>query len=133
MNLLTQREKDQMLFNTMRAQQMDLHTHQMNKVRYEQILATLDPEVMTGDGKNRITLKAKYEKLLSDTNDRIAEVQSIIDGTEAQLPTPEVLQVFLEEVEAEQDAEHNRKIAEARQLQLAVADLDAEILARESK
>lgn len=74
---LTLDEQNDAIVSTFYANELDLFSHTANKSRFELILqGTLSAEFRT-----------RIEKLLSDTNVRIAEVQAILDATIPQLPS----------------------------------------------
>lgn len=74
---LTLDEQNDMVVSTYYANESDLFSHTANKERFERIL----------QGTISDPFRARIEKLLSDTNSRIAEVQAILDATIPQLPS----------------------------------------------
>lgn len=74
--LLTEDERDEMIANTLLAQERDHFSHASNIERYTAMLEDL-PE---GPFRDRVA------GLLQETRSRIAEVESIIAKTEPQLP-----------------------------------------------
>lgn len=74
---LSVEEQNDAVVGTFYANELDLYSHQLNKQRFELILAgSISPEFRT-----------RIQKLLDDTNNRIAEVQAILDATTSQLPS----------------------------------------------
>ena len=76
--LLSQQEQDEMLAVTLLAQERDLYAHLLNLDRFNEMLQTLP----AGEFRDRIT------QLRDETQSRIAEVSSIIEALEPQLPPP---------------------------------------------
>jgi len=74
--VLDQDTRDDIIVEFFEAQERDLHCFLLNKERYEAMLEHLE------DGPFR----KRIEKLLAETNQRIAEVEAIIAATEKQLP-----------------------------------------------
>lgn len=74
--LLSQDKQDDSIVAFYLAQEADLHSHQVNKARFEAMLA----------GELAADFREKLNTLLRDTNSRIAEVSAIIAATESQLP-----------------------------------------------
>lgn len=73
---LTQEEMDDMLVSTLKAQEVDLYIHTVNKQRYEEMLKTMEE----GEFKSRV------QHLLQETDTRITEVNTILNALEKQLP-----------------------------------------------
>lgn len=76
--VLTQDEQDDILTEFLHVQEQDLFCHNLNRERYENILA--DKDLEAGAFKNRIT------DLYNTTLDRINEVTTIINSSLKQLP-----------------------------------------------
>ena len=77
--VLSEDEKDDVIVTFMLSQEKDKYCHELNKARYEAMLKTLED----GDWKNRVT------RLYEETLKRLEEVNSIIEATKPQLPSPE--------------------------------------------
>ena len=78
--VLSQEEQDDMIIQTLHAQERDLFMHTVNKERYEELVKTL-PE-----GNE---LRVKLEKEVAVVASRIEEVEKIIEAIEKQLPSQE--------------------------------------------
>ena len=76
---LTQDEMDDMLVNTLKAQERDLFAHETNKERCLSILKTAP----AGEFKDSI------KKFVDDTESRISDVSAIITALTPQLPPQE--------------------------------------------
>lgn len=74
---LSLNEQHDMVVSTYYANEQDLFSHNTNKERFERIL----------QGTISDAFRTRIGKLLSDTNNRIAEVQAILDATIPQLPS----------------------------------------------
>lgn len=77
--VLSQDEQDDIIVSFMHGQERDKYCHELNLQRYTEMLKTLE----AGKWRDRVL------KLQEETNSRLAEVNSIIDVTKAQMPTPE--------------------------------------------
>jgi hypothetical protein len=87
--LLRQDEIDEMIAQTLLANERDLAMHRLNRERYEAML----PMLAEGAWKERIA------KLLAETEDRIGEVLSILDATRSQAPDAARLSAALQRLE----------------------------------
>ena len=87
--LLTQEEQDEIVATFLKAQERDLFTHRLNLQRFETMLPTLPP----GEFKQRI------QQLRSETIERIAEVEAIIEKTLPQAPPVERMRAAIARVE----------------------------------
>ena len=87
-------EINEMIIQTYRANEMDLAMHEVNKERYEAMLATLP------DGK----FKTRIQTLLSETEERIVEVSNILASTESQLPAAEEVTAIVTKIKSEEKA-----------------------------
>lgn len=72
-------ERDEQIVAFMHAQEQDLFLHRLNAGRFRAMLA---------EQGHTQQFEARLRKLLSDTESRIAEVESTIKATEPQLPPP---------------------------------------------
>ena len=90
--ILSQEEQDDIIMSFLLSQERDEYCHQLNLTRYEQMLTVL-PD---GPWKQTIT---KYR---DETNQRLAEVRSIIAATQAQLPPADRKQAAITRVRAKQ-------------------------------
>jgi hypothetical protein len=88
--ILTEKARDKTIVEFFEAQERDLHSHTINKERYESMLPSLQP------GKFR----ARIQELLEQTNDRLEEVSNIIKATIPQLPPDERIKAILAERDA---------------------------------
>jgi hypothetical protein len=88
--LLTPDEQDEILARTLKAQEVDLYTHEVNKDRFEKMLAA----DITGPWRDRV------QGLLDSTNERIVEVESILAALDQQSPSDERLLAAHERVKA---------------------------------
>ena len=77
--VLSQDEQDDIIVSFMHGQERDKYCHELNLQRYTEMLKTLE----AGKWRDQVL------KLQEETNSRLAEVNSIIDVTKAQMPTPE--------------------------------------------
>ena len=77
--ILSQEEQDDILVSFSLAQERDKFCHELNLARYTKML------VSSKEGKWRDTVL----KLRQETTERLAEVNSIIEATQSQLPSPE--------------------------------------------
>lgn len=75
--LLTETERDDMLAQTLLAQEIDLFMHRINKERYDAILAGPLPPG---------TFRTRVEALRAETIERTVEVEAIIAALKPQLP-----------------------------------------------
>lgn len=73
---LTQEERDEIVVAFLQAQERDKFCHELNLERYDDMLTVLPG----GKWRERVT------RLRAETEGRLAEVDSIITGTEKQLP-----------------------------------------------
>ena len=71
--IITDVDKKKVVEDFLRAREMDLFCHTINAERYRKMLA--DPKMTDGE------FKAKIEKLLSETDGRIKEIELIISNT----------------------------------------------------
>ena len=71
--IIAEVDKKKVVEDFLRAQEMDHFCHTINAERYRKILA--DPKMT--DGK----FQAKIEKLLSETDERIKEIELIISNS----------------------------------------------------
>ncbi len=74
--VLSQDEQDDIIISFMLAQERDKYCHELSLQRYATMLKTLG----AGEWHDRIS------KLQAETVSRLAEVNSIIDATRAQMP-----------------------------------------------
>jgi len=92
--LLTQEERDEMLAATLLAQERDLFAHRHNKGRFERILAN----GAKGEFRQRI------QRLLAETNERISEVEQIIEALRPELPPIQRLRAAHARLKAKEEA-----------------------------
>jgi hypothetical protein len=92
---LTQEERDDLIVSFYQSQERDLFLHQINKERYEEILKT----AKEGD------FRAKIERLLLETESRIANVSQIVQATEKQLPNEVQIKNSLDRIRAKEERE----------------------------
>ena len=76
--VLSKDEKDDIIVAFMLGQERDKYCHELNSERYKKILESAEP----GEWRNKI------EKLLKETEQRLVEVNSIIETTKNQMPPP---------------------------------------------
>jgi ferritin-like metal-binding protein YciE len=90
---LNQRDRDRNWVEHLESNERDYYWHQRNAARYTALLATLED----GEFKNRIT------QLLADTNDRIQEVDAIINAmqTETEAPSDDTIAEIVGEIRSE--------------------------------
>lgn len=91
---LTDDEQIDVIIQTYKASEMDLFVHQTNKARFAAMLLALSPGVW----------RTKIETLLTDTNSRLVEVQSVLDATTSQLPAPADITASLARLAAKEAA-----------------------------
>ena len=75
---ITDQEKEDMLIQTLRAQEMDLYIHNLNKVRYQDIVASLPK------GNE---FRANLEKEILVIDSRLEEVNATVAALDKQMPT----------------------------------------------
>ena len=93
--VLSQNERDDMLTETLLAQERDAFAHHMNLERFDAIIAD---EATSPEFRERI------EGLRADTSSRIAEVDVIIRSLTPQLPTAERLAAAKTRIDARAEA-----------------------------
>ena len=76
--VLSENEKDDIIVAFVLAQERDKYCHELNLQRYIAMLEKLEP----GEWRARI------EKLKNETEQRLAEVNSILEATKNQIPPP---------------------------------------------
>jgi hypothetical protein len=89
--LLKQEEQDEMLAETLLAQERDLYMHEINKERFLGIINSLPAEN---------SFRQKLEREIPVIDSRIEEVSSIIDALEPQLPDNQRLTDAMTRIEA---------------------------------
>lgn len=91
--LLSQEERDEIIANTLKAQERDIFTYQLNIDRYSALLEdeNLDPEY-----------KAKLETLLESENREKNRTESIYTATLAQAPTQAKLESAITRLESKE-------------------------------
>lgn len=77
--VFSQDEQDDIIVSFMRAQERDKFCHELNIERYTKILQAAP----SGEWHNRVS------KLKAETEQRLAETNSIIEATSGQMPPPE--------------------------------------------
>jgi len=87
---LSQEEQDDIIVSFFLQQERDKYCHELNLARYDNILKT----TKDGNWKNKIS------SLRSDTIKRLAEVNSIVDATQGQLPPPDRLDLAKKRLKA---------------------------------
>lgn len=90
---LTEHEKEEMLVNTLKAQELDLYMHTINKERYEDMIEALPVE-------NEFRKRLEAEVTVVDS--RLVEVNTIITSLEKQIPADIDYAVVLERIKAKE-------------------------------
>lgn len=88
--ILSQNTQDDIIVSFMLSQEKDRFCHELNIQRYKTMLKTLP----MGTWRNQI------EKLLNETESRLAETNSIIKASSQQLPGSERIQLAIIRLEA---------------------------------
>ena len=91
---LTVAEQEEMLVNTLKAQEMDLYLHTLNKERFEDMVLTL-PEG---------SLKAKLQIEITVIESRLVEVGTTIESLEKQMPVGIDVPAVLVRLKEKEDA-----------------------------
>lgn len=91
--LLTQDERDEMLAQTLKNQEVDIFMHTVNKSRYQQIIPQLAEDNQ---------LRKKLEKDVHDIDNRLAEIGAIITALTPQLPPLSRLKAAMSRLEQKQ-------------------------------
>jgi len=91
---LTVAEQEEMLVNTLKAQEMDLYLHTLNKERFEDMVLTLPEE----------SLKAKLQIEITVIASRLVEVETTIESLEKQMPVGIDIPAVLVRLKEKEDA-----------------------------
>jgi len=92
---ITAEEKEEMLIQTLRSQEMDLYLHNLNKERYQDIVASLPAD-------NAFRIRLESEILVIDS--RLVEVNSTITALDKQIPTKTDVVAVLARLKAKEEA-----------------------------
>ena len=92
---ITPEEKEDMLIQTLRGQEMDLYIHNLNKERFQDIVASLPED-------NEFRKKLESEILVIDS--RLAEVNAVITALDKQLPEGINVAVVMARLKAKEEA-----------------------------
>jgi len=92
---ITPEEKEDMLIQTLRGQEMDLYIHNLNKERFQDIVDSLPAD-------NEFRKKLESEILVIDS--RLAEVTSVITALDKQLPKGIDVPVVMARLKAKEEA-----------------------------
>ena len=95
---ITAEEKEDMLIQTLKGQEMDLYIHTLNKERYQDIVANL-PE------GNEFRTKLEGEILVIDS--RLVEVNTTIAALDKQIPAKTDVVAVLDRLKAKEEAVSN--------------------------
>jgi len=92
---LTELEKEEMLIQTLKSQEMDLYIHSLNKERFEDMIPTLP----IGD-----PFRQKLESEVVVIDSRLVEVNTILTSLEKQIPVDTNIATVLARIKAKEDA-----------------------------
>ena len=92
---ITAEEKEDMLIQTLRAQEMDLYLHNLNKERYQDIVASLPAD-------NAFRIRLESEILVIDS--RLVEVNTTITALDKQIPARTDVVAVLARLKAKEEA-----------------------------
>jgi len=94
---ITAEEKEDMLIQTLKAQEMDLYIHNLNKERYQDML----PNLPEGPFKVRI------EGEINTIDSRLVEVNAVITALDKQIPVGTDVAVVMARLKAKEEAVSN--------------------------
>jgi hypothetical protein len=94
-HILSEDEKDDMIASTLLSQERDDFSHAVSIDRYEEMLK--DPTMPT-------KFRSHIEELLSETRNRLAEVRTIENALEKELPTTARLNSAVARLRAKENA-----------------------------
>jgi len=96
--VLSQEEQDDIIVSFMLSQEKDKFCLELNLNRYKDILSK-------GDGKGKWHDRVK--ELQAESIERLAEIDSIIEASMVQMPTPERVETAKQRIEAAQQRPAN--------------------------
>jgi len=97
---ITAEEKEDMLIQTLKAQEMDLYIHSLNKERYQDMVTTLPVD-------NAFRQKLESEILVIDS--RLLEVNTAITSLEKQIPVGTDIPAVLARLKVKEDVAVTKK------------------------
>ena len=97
---ITAEEKEDMLIQTLRGQEMDLYIHNINKQRFQDMVIALPAD-------NAFRIKLESEILVIDS--RLAEVNAVITALDKQIPEGIDVAVVVARLKAKEEAAVTQK------------------------
>ena len=97
---ITPEEKEDMLIQTLRGQEMDLYIHNINKQRFQDMVIALPAD-------NAFRIKLESEILVIDS--RLAEVNAVITALDKQIPEGIDVAVVVARLKAKEEAAVTQK------------------------
>ena len=91
--VLSQGDQDDITVSFMLSQEQEKYCLELNLQRYEKMLRTLEAG----------TWRVQIEKLQTDSTSRLAEVNSIVEATKAQMPSAERISAAVARLQASQE------------------------------
>ena len=95
---ITPEEKEDMLIQTLKGQEMDLYIHNLNKERFQDMITTLPVG-------NAFRIKLESEILVIDS--RLVEVNAVITALDKQMPEGTDVAVVLARLKSKEEAVSN--------------------------